>query len=279
MKDSNIRKLQKVDLEIVKEVVSICETNKLKYYIIGGTLLGAIRHNGFIPWDDDIDIGMPRNDYERFLKIAPTILSKHLDIVNFRTDPSYQYFITRVRDTETKVVEIRIGNSSKYTNASIDIFPLDGSPNNILLRKIYYLRIMTLRALISLCYKDSIDKDRKRNVIERLFISIMIRIPFNNILNPNKLKNRIDNMMKKYQVQNSYVIGCLMGAYRTKEMVPKRIYGEGAYYKFEDIELRGPEFAKEFLRMIYGNYMELPSQEEKKVHFKIIEIKGERVTD
>ena len=127
---SNMELLHKVDLDIVKEVVSICDKYKMKYYMLGGTMLGAIRHKGFIPWDDDIDLGIPRKDYEKFLIVAPKELSSHLKVVNYRTDPEYHYYITRILDTETKVEEERIGNDNRYTNASIDIFPIDGTPNN-----------------------------------------------------------------------------------------------------------------------------------------------------
>ena len=277
MGDSNVDKLQKIDLEIVKEVISICKANNLKYYMIGGTLLGAIRHKGFIPWDDDIDLGMPRDDYEKFLKLAQTNLSSHLDLINFKIDSSYQYYITRVRNTDTKVVESRIGNDSKYTHASIDIFPLDGTPNNKYKRKLYYFKIMSLRALMSLSYKDSIDHERKRGLLERIFLSIMIRIPTEKVFNTTNIKNWIDKSMRKYPVENSDIIGCLMGAYRIGEMVPRKIYGEGRYYDFEDIQLNGPEYAHDFLKCIYGNYMELPPENARKTHFKIIEINGEKI--
>lgn len=276
--DKNIKKLHKVDVDILKEVVSICDKNNLKYYIIGGTLLGAVRHKGFIPWDDDIDLGIPRDDYEKFLNLAPKYLSQNLKIVNYKTDSNYQYYITRVLDMDTKVVETRIKNENKYTHASIDIFPLDGSPNNPLGRKVYYFKVMILRGLMSLCYKDSIDQDRKRSIKERMLLYIMTRIPIEKILNPNKIKNRIDRVMKSYKVRDSDSIGCLMGAYRTNEMAPKRIYGKGAFYEFEGLKLRGPEYSNDFLNIIYGTtYMQLPPVNERKTHFKIVEIKGESV--
>ena len=110
----NIEILHKVDMEIVKAVVKICDRHGLIYYMLGGTMLGAIRHKGFIPWDDDIDLGMPRDDYEKFLEIAPNELPDTLKVVNYRNTPEYQYYITRVLDTDTKVIEERIGNRRNF---------------------------------------------------------------------------------------------------------------------------------------------------------------------
>jgi len=273
----NISKLHAVDLEIVKEVVEICNDNNLLYYMIGGTMLGAIRHKGFIPWDDDIDLGMPREDYEKFLNLAPLKLSSHLKLVNYHTDSTNQYYITRIGDTNTKVVETRIANDSKYTHISIDLFPLDGSPNNTILRKLYYLKVMYHRAIMSLCYKDSIDPDRKRTRKEKLLLFIMTKIPIEKMFNPNKVKNKIDRIMRKQKVEKSNLIGCLMGAYRTREMVSKSIYGEGAFYQFENITLRGPQYYDAFLKHIYGDYMKLPPLESRKTHYKVIEINGEEI--
>lgn len=276
---TNIEKLHEVDLEIVKEVVRVCNENGLIYYMSGGTLLGAVRHHGFIPWDDDIDLAMPRDDYEKFLKIAPGLLPNNLQIVNYRTDSKYQYYITRVRDIDTKVEEIRIGNEYRYTNASIDIFPLDGTPNNLILRKMYFFRVMMHRALMSLCYKDSIDRSRKRSGIEKIFLSIMEKIPIEKIFDPYKEKCKIDKMMRKHKVKDSNNIGCLMGAYRTNQIVPKRFFGEGKMYDFECIQLRGPELYDEYLKQMYGDYMKIPPKSSQKIHFKIVEIKGEKVID
>lgn len=274
---TNMEKLHQVDLDIVKEVIRICDENGLTYYMSGGTLLGAVRHNGFIPWDDDIDLAMPRDDYETFLQIAPALLPKHLQIVNYRTDPSYQYYITRVRDVDTKVEEVRIGNDNRYTNASIDIFPLDGTPNPLWLRKLYFFRVMAHRAIMSLCYKDSIDRSRKRGKAEKLLLAVMEKLPIEKIFDPYKVKCKIDRMMRKHKIEKAENIGCLMGAYRTNQIVPKRYFGSGRMYRFETITMRGPELYDEYLTQMYGDYMKLPPKESQKVHFKIVEIHGEPV--
>lgn len=274
---TNIEKIHEVDLNIVKEVVRICEEEGLIYYMSGGTLLGAVRHHGFIPWDDDIDLAMPRDDYEKFLKIAPKLLPENIQIVNYRTDTKYQYYITRVRDIDTVVEEIRIGNDYRYTNASIDIFPLDGTPNSLWKRKIYFFRVMTHRALMSLCYKDSIDRSRKRGKVEKIFLAFMEKLPIEKIFDPYKEKCKIDKMMRRYKVDESDNIGCLMGAYRTNQIVPKCYFGKGKMYQFETITLRGPELYDKYLTQMYGDYMKLPPKEFQKVHFKILEIHGERV--
>lgn len=273
----NIDLLHKVDLDIVKAVVKICDKHGLTYYMLGGTMLGAVRHKGFIPWDDDIDLGMPRDDYEKLLKIAPTELPKELKVVNYRNTPNYQYYITRILDTETKVIEERIGNENKYTNASIDIFPIDGTPNNSLLRKIYFFRVLYHRALMSLCYKDSIDRKRKRGFAEKILLFVMEHLPVEKITTPYKQKCKIDKLLRKQSVSKSDYIGNIMGAYRTREIVPKEFYGSGKMYQFEDVELRGLEQYDNYLKYTYGDYMALPPEDKRKTHFKIIEIHGKHV--
>jgi len=273
---SRIDKLQQVDLNIVKEVVAICDRHNLSYYIIAGTLLGAIRHKGFIPWDDDIDLGMPRDDYEKFLEVSPSKLSGHLQVVNYKTDPTYMYYITRIRDVRTKVVETRIGNDGKYTHASIDIFPLDGSPNNKVLRNLYFFRIMFHRAMTSLCYKDSIDPDRKRGLLERGLLWALKLLPIERVFDARKQKDKIDELMRRHKYCDSKYVGCLMGAYRTKEMLRRDLFGEGALYNFEDVSLRGPEKYDEFLSYLYGDYMKLPPEEARKTHFQVVDVSCEK---
>jgi len=275
--NSNIRNLQLVELEILKEIVAICDANSVKYYMIGGTFLGAIRHKGFIPWDDDIDIAMPRDDYEKFLNIANSKLPEHIKVENFITNPKYQYYITRVQNINTKVIEKRIGNAQKWTHASVDIFPIDGTPNNKCLRKWHYFKVLTHRMLMSLCYKDSIDRERKRSLKERLLLKIMESLPIGKIFDANKEKHKIDKLLKKQKIENSNFIGTIMGAYRTREIVPRNYFGDGAFYEFEELKFRGPSMYNDYLNHMYGDYMKIPPIEAQKNHYEIVELNGENV--
>lgn len=271
MTESNydIRKIQMADLNLFKSLIKIFEKHNLTYFLSGGTFLGAVRHEGFIPWDDDIDISMPRKDYEKFLGLYLDELPKHIEVVNFHIDPEYKYYITRVLNTDVNVREIRTGD---VTNPAVDILPLDGAPNNLLIRNWYYFKIMTLRALISLSYRDNIDQARKRSTFEKLVIRIGLLIPINKMFNPHELKMRLDKEMQKYKMENSKYSGCLMGAYRTNQMVPTEWFSDGNKYKFEDIEVNGPKNYEGYLTQMYGEFMKMPSQEKikEKNHYELL---------
>ena len=268
--------LHEADLTIAKEVITICEKYNLTYFMLGGTQLGAVRHKGFIPWDDDIDLGMPRKDYEKFLEIAPRLLSNTLKLVNYKTDPEYHYYITRILDVESKVVETRYAHEGKYTNLSIDIFPLDGSPNNPILRKIFFLRVMMHRAMMALHYKKGIDPDRKRGFVERVALFFLKLLPTEKMFDAYKQKEKIDKLLKKYDMWNSKISGNIMGAYRTREMVPTEWLGgkEGFLFDFEGIKLRGYKEFDKYLTHLYGDYMQMPPEGNRKIHFKLIEVHG-----
>lgn len=270
--DKELRKLQLIDINILNEVVDILEENKLRYFLIAGTLLGAVRHKGFIPWDDDMDIAMPRKDYDKFLDIFSKKLPPYLHVKNFMTDPTFKYYITRIIDDRYKVSELRNNNEAEsITNVSIDIFPIDGVPNNKILRKAYYFKVLSYRALISLIQKENIDTARKRNISEKIAISLGTKLPLKKILNANKLQFKIDRMLKKQSDDSTYA-GTIMGAYRTKEILPREYFGAGSTYEFEGRKFVGPTKYREYLRHMYGDYMKLPSEEqrESKRHFKII---------
>lgn len=269
---SDIRRLQLIDTDILKKVVAVLEQHQLNYYMIGGTLLGAIRHKGFIPWDDDMDIAMPRKDYELFLNQFAQELPDNFNVVNFKTDKNYKYYITRIENINYKVREIRNQDFyESFAHVSIDIFPIDGTPDNKILRKIYYFRVLFYRALVSLVQKNNIDRARKRGLLEKLIIFIGTHLPLQKFLKANKLQYRIDKLLCQ-QRPDSQFAGTIMGAYRVKEIVPRYYFGQGKYYEFEGYRFKGPSEYNAYLKHMYGDYMKLPSKEqrERKRHFEII---------
>lgn len=267
--NNDIEKIQQSSFEILKLLIEFFEKYSLTYYLAGGTFLGAVRHQGFIPWDDDIDISMPRNDYEKFLTLIHSEKPDYIDVKNFKIDSSYRHFITRVLDKRYNVEEIR---TKEITNPAVDIFPIDGSPNNKVKRAIYYKKIMGMRYAISLSNRDMIDMNRNRSFLEQLVVTIAKKIPFENIIDSQKIKTILEQSMTKYSMDESEYSGCLMGAYRIKEMVLTEYYGESKLYDFEGIKARGPEKSDEYLTALYGDYMKIPSKEEisDKVHYRWI---------
>ena len=126
----SLDELKKIELDIMIKVHQFCEENGIKYYMIAGTLIGAIRHKGFIPWDDDIDIAMPREDYEKFLKIFPEYGKKNnLLAVNNRTKPYYGRPMTKVIDTRTSLTEPEY-RSDDPIGVFVDIWVMDGVPDD-----------------------------------------------------------------------------------------------------------------------------------------------------
>ena len=263
---SNLRKLQLMELDILKQVTEICKRHGLRYFLLGGTFLGAVRHQGFIPWDDDIDIGMPRADFEKFCKLAEG-LSKPLGFVSYKNNKEHIYFHPRVYKFNSKVID-RSGVEEKETYAWIDVFPLDGMPGNNLVRKLHGFRLLFLRLLFMYSQFDKIVNVNLKNRVwyERVLIAIGKVIKFDKILNTHKIMAKIDKTMQTYDYETSAYVGNFMGAYKMKEVFPKKYYEETAEYEFEGLLCPAPKDYDAVLSQMYGDYMTPPAKEVQNKH-------------
>ena len=265
--NSELRRLQLTELNLARVFSDFCEKNGLRYYMVGGTMLGAIRHKGFIPWDDDMDFGMPRPDYERMLDLIRAQLPEGVSFLNYKQDPEYNRYFSRIVDTRVTVVNAS-NTKTIRENAWIDIFPFDGMPASPFWQKQIFWKLTFWRFLYSAsCFDELVNLNRPgRQLSVRAAIKFLQATRFGRKFNTKKLMGILERKLMKIPYdENPYMVS-FFGAYMLKEIVDKRLLGEGKKYPFEDVELNGPVEYDEFLRHFYGDYMTPPSDEDKDKH-------------
>lgn len=275
MRELTQEELKQVELEILKDVARFCDKNNIRYYLGGGTLLGAVRHQGFIPWDDDIDISMPRPDYERFFKIYNGSNRRYLAKC-VETYPDYWRTFGKVFDRRTYLKEDSICLEKKGNGVFIDVFPIDGIPDSrikqILLGKeqeflnfLYHGSAWTYTQ--SHKYDDSIDEFAKlKNIIRTVFK--FCAVTFLHPLPTHKLIRIINRNASREKYDSSNMIGaivdCAHGA--DCEIIEKAIFEPRIKFNFENEEFWGPKGYDAYLRNLYGNYMILPPKKRQVTH-------------
>jgi LPS biosynthesis protein len=267
--DIPIRDLQLKGLEIFKECKRIFDSYGLRYFALGGTALGAVRHKGFIPWDDDIDIGLPRKDYCRFIEVAKNELKEPYFLQHFSTDAEYPFVYLKVRNSDTTLVETNVSKLKINHGVYIDIFPLDGIRGEHVLNP--GLRLVK-HELRSRWYAPSRSiKDRAfRLPIE--FVSHL----FYHRLSIHDLVMRYDSGISRLDYDDSDVIANYTGAWGDREIVERNVMGEGELMQFEDVEIRVPSLYDSYLRSLYGKYMILPAPGKRYSHHNIMVVDLQR---
>lgn len=264
--DDQLRELQLCELDLFKEVSAFCRAHHIKYYALGGTLLGAIRHKGFIPWDDDMDIGIPREDYDRLLEICRTENPPFI-MRSFFDDPSYYRYFARAEDPK---VQVRRHDNIKeeISNAWIDIFPLDGMPNWKPLRTFWKYYVLWRRATYKLSLFDTAVNVNKKNrpLPEKILVKIGLHFPVQKIFNTQKELRKLDRALKAFPYKKSNYLVNAMGAYKFNEMFHKKYYGKGAWYPFEDTRIFGPADYDTVCTQLYGDYMTPPPENNRNHH-------------
>lgn len=268
LEESHLNDTQKYILFVLENVLEIAEKMNLKCYMQGGTMLGAIRHKGFIPWDDDVDLGMMRDDYEYFLKHVEEHLPENMELRTYWDESEHHYYFARIVDNRHLIK--RMGSAEvRYENVWVDIFPLDGMPNGGINLLFHKSKLSVARFLYHLsCIKKVNAKRPGRPWIEKTIINIAIRLPVDKLFDMKKCLDKIDLLLKKYPVEKSDWIINFMGqtSFKFTEMLDKSIYGDGSYYSFENIKILGPEKYDKYLTSLYGDDMIPPKDSDKNAH-------------
>lgn len=275
MDQKTLRKIQLVQLEIGKEIKRVCDENGIGYFLDSGTLLGAIRHKGFIPWDDDMDIGMLRTDYERFIQIAPQKLKGEFFLQTWRTDKGYPYAFAKIRKKGTVFIEAVTQRTDAHNEIFVDVFPYDVFPDSVKERKKICRKILILK--YSLWMKDGVEPWlRHKGLLRRLMVRgryIPYRI-YARMHDRDVMIVEYEELMVLHNGERSkYYVEQSGGTPFGKWIIPTECFEEYGEVLFEDTFFSVPKNSDLYLKTVYGNYMQYPPEEKRENRHQIIEIK------
>ncbi|BCZ48931.1 phosphorylcholine transferase LicD [Clostridium gelidum] len=262
--DLSLRDAQMLMADILKDVHELCEKHGIKYFLDAGTLIGAVRHKGFIPWDDDVDIGMIREEYNKFLKIAKKELPKHLFLQTFETDEYYNVYPTpcKVRYNNTLFLEDGTEENHKMHNGIfIDVFPYDSLPKHNFTYKIQ--RTLSYNILKSFKrLRDMPEHLSFKNKITFSFYKLVVK------MFPNKRRLRFFNYLVKWNDSKSKYMGYGVDTYWSEYVYKKSDYFDLTKLEFEGEYFYAPKNYDAILTRLYGDYMTMPKQEDRVWHAK-----------
>lgn len=247
--DEETRQVQARLLNILKAIDRVCREHHLTYYLLCGTMLGAVRHGGFIPWDDDADVGMPREDYETLLAHADEWMPVGYEVVSGGRTEGYPYPFARVQEAGSTY---RMHRSYDFVGGlPIDLFPLDGMIEDCGARRRHYARYKLWWKILYFTHTDPYKHGRGF----RSMITLLLR----RLFKPAYVHGKLDQVRRQWRIADSPLLAD--HDYRPeKGAMPKEWYGEPVPVKFEDCMLMGVSKPEAYLTHLYGNYMEIPSE-------------------
>lgn len=255
MKEIKLKEMQQIELNIFKEFVKVCEKHNLRYYMDGGTLLGACWFQGFIPWDDDIDLKMPRNDYEKFLKLQSEF--PEYIIIEHPQKNKCEYLFTKLIDNRTILIEEKNG-IKKHTGVYIDIFPMDGYPDD---KKKYEIHLRKMQKLNG-HFHSSLEKFRSmrnsRRILRRIKGNFYYMLSKIDSTYSWKVFKKIEQQAKRYDYEKCTYVGMTIEGNPKKERFEKKWLDEIVMLPFENSKFAAPSGYDEHLTIFYGDYMHLP---------------------
>lgn len=257
-----MNELQQQEYELLKIFVELCGRYDLRYFLVCGSALGAVKYKGFIPWDDDIDVGMPRADYEVFLSKAQEELPENLFLQNYRTDKYFPHVYTKLRNSDTTLIESNMSHLKINHGIYIDIFPLDGVPESS--KEVKKLKLK--KKVLSWFHYCALNNKGNWKVTFRNCILRFFRF---HKRTQNALY-RLDKVISKYDTENSE-IWCNHGNWQGDlEYAPKWQYGCGVEAEFEDLKVTVPEHYDDYLTQKYGNWRADPPTDKQRSHHSIL---------
>ncbi len=261
MDNNQLKKIQNTELSILEAVAALCEKHGIKYFLDSGTLIGAIRHNGFIPWDDDIDITMPGPDYYRFLEIAQGELGDDYFVQNFMTEDNFNRSYTKVRLKGTTVRPLEWKYFHIFQGAWIDIFPMfyADSDKEISRKRFFYKLSSRLQGKDFYRNFMLVNGKTPKNILKYLYVSAIGLLPLK--LRKGLHKYIFDQIFSKKS--GKYLCRC---AFKVRRFDTDCYMAKDCYHPFEHLSLRIPNNYDKVLRDEYRDYMQIPPENKRGNH-------------
>lgn len=267
MRKIETEELKKIEQEILDNFVKVCNENGLTYFISGGSLIGALRHKGFIPWDDDIDVIMPRKDYEKLFEILP--LGGRYEIRDIRNTQNYPFPFANFNDTRTFKKELKLRKKyGKCLCVNIDVFPIDNVPESQEEIERLYRSIGRMGTKLQcVTYKFGKGQGPFKTIRKNLGILYYRILELLGISSVEKVVKEFIEVGTQYNDTESTKCGVtLIAHYGSKEVNVKADYLPAVKVTFESKEYYAPKCYDTYLTNLYGNYMSMPPKEFQKTH-------------
>lgn len=262
-----LQKIKEIETELLEVVQQCCDQLSIPFFIAYGTALGAVRHGGFIPWDDDIDIGMKRCYYEKFIKEAPEILiKKGVFLQDYTTEKTAAFAWVKVRKDDTVFVEYCNRNVKMHQGVYIDVFPFDELPVSILDQKRQFKKAQRINKIFVIHQTPDITNppDNVRLFIKAVFRRILHYIV--KVIPVSIIFNKLHKTMTKFNGCNSGLYGCLFYPGFQAGNLTEKMITEFDTAKFEHLNVHVPGNIDQYLSSQYGDYMQLPPEEKRIGH-------------
>lgn len=262
--------LKQIELDILTKIDHVCRKNNFCYSLCGGTLLGAIRHKGYIPWDDDIDIAMPRDDYDKFLNYC---ISNEKEcgfrIVSTINDKRYAYLFAKACALNTIIEEENFNPNGADVGVYVDIFPIDGLGSKEEAKSNFEATRFKRELLVARNWKRFFRSKTHAWYIEPIRFGFWIMSRF---VSANALIEKIDRYYLRFPLSKSEYAAVVCGSYREKEILPTEVLNTFTEVEFEGKQFMAFEKFDDYLSSIYGDYMKLPPKDKQESHHMLFQL-------
>ncbi len=267
--ESKLEFLQQLELEALAELKAYCDRHSIMFLLRGGSVMGAVKYRGFIPWDDDMDIAVPREGYEKLIRLSEKeSFSEKFILESYHFNPDIHCYFPRVILREEYRIQYELPKNNTMGLVLIDVLPLDGAPAGGFALKWYFFKVYLYRILAALWtmdQKETVDMHTKK---QRLVLNVLKNLQIHRLYTQKGIYTRLDRLYQKYDWKKSKMAGTITGSLREKEIMPVDIWGDGVLHTFGSHEFYIPSKYDTYLKRLYGeDYMEtLPAEEKRKSH-------------